>query len=239
MEYVNKIIPIVKDLSEASSTASKIANQFWIGLIIISVFVLFPTYNNNGEVIAPFGVGVFNPEQYTYWGGIALFSLIMVFCSAYLHSIRVQLLSYKKLDSLRKDDKDISYYENRELLDSLRLPNLSRVAPIAQIIRGKYQFYDKKSECPTWLLCISGSYYLLLKIFSWGVYFGVPIISYIIACSRTLSLPDYSNKSGFFLHLWSPVIFFAYAFITLIVLFQTIYIEIKNSLKAFSNIRNK
>ena len=57
----------------------------------------------------------------------------------------------------------------------LRTPSLSRVAPLAQLLRGKYQFYSSSEGCPTWLRLLSVGYYASLKFVSYIVFFLLPI----------------------------------------------------------------
>jgi len=72
----------------------------------------------------------------------------------------------------RKDAHD--YVHPRELFDMCRLPSLNRVAPLAQSLRGRYQFFAGKKDCPMWLRIASAGYYALLKVASLTVFFGLP-----------------------------------------------------------------
>ena len=62
----------------------------------------------------------------------------------------------------------------RELFDMSRVPSLNRVAPIAQSLRGKYQFFSTGKDCPRWRRILTVMYYVLLKLVALTVYFVLP-----------------------------------------------------------------
>ena len=66
-----------------------------------------------------------------------------------------------------------------EMFDMFRMPSVNRVAPLAQSLRGRYQFYSGEKSCPFWLRAASTAYYVLLKLVSMVVYFGVPAFALI------------------------------------------------------------
>ena len=55
------------------------------------------------------------------------------------------------------------------------LPNVIRVAPLAQLLKGKYKFFASEKGEPRWLRRMSAVYYVLLKIASFFAYFALPL----------------------------------------------------------------
>ena len=73
----------------------------------------------------------------------------------------------------------------RDLFDFMREPSVNRVAPLAQLMRGRrHQFYDSSTPCPRWRTFASVLSYAVLKVFSWFVYFGVPALALCTAYSH-------------------------------------------------------
>jgi hypothetical protein len=127
----------------------------------------------NGEVALPFGL----PPVPANWFYPVLFALLLVltiaFAAAHAQQVRAQKLAQRYVDSV-SNGPNIAGMHPRELFDMLRLPSLNRVAPLAQSIRGPFQFYSDKANCPWYLKVVSVVYYVLLKLVSMAVYFGVP-----------------------------------------------------------------
>jgi hypothetical protein len=68
-------------------------------------------------------------------------------------------------------------------------PSLSRVAPLAQSLRGQHQFFSTKKQCPKWLRKASVIYYVLLKTVSMLVYFGFPAWAFLKAFTTVVNFP--------------------------------------------------
>jgi len=50
-----------------------------------------------------------------------------------------------------------------------------RVAPLAQLLRGKHQFFNSATGAAPWLRNLSVAYYVLLQLVALSAYFGLPL----------------------------------------------------------------
>jgi hypothetical protein len=166
---------LVKELAGAVSTQAEVANRMWLGLITVALFALIPHVPTNGTVALPFSLGDVSP---VWFHGI-VFSILVVlavsFASAHTQQVRAQKLAHKVIDSLVNGTAANDLIHPREYFDMWRMPSLNRVASLPQALRGKYQFFVTSERLPTWLRLVTVTYYGLLKLVSWAVYFLLPI----------------------------------------------------------------
>jgi hypothetical protein len=114
----------------------------------------------------------------TWFHAIAFFILVVLcifFAAAHAQQIRAQRLAHAVVDSLIANQSSDDIVHPRELFDMLRMPSLNRIAPLAQLLRGKYQFYSSAEKCPEWLRVISVGYYGVIKLVSFLVFFCLPV----------------------------------------------------------------
>jgi hypothetical protein len=166
---------IVKELAGAVSVQARIANRAWLALMSVAFFAVLPHKpEKSGNLSLPFNLGEVNPV----WFHAIVFSILVVlaiaFASAHAQQMRAQKLAQVAVDSLVASHSREDHVHPRELFDMLRTPSFNRVAPLAQLLRGKYQFYETGRHCPTWLLLGTNAFYALLKLTSLLVYFGLP-----------------------------------------------------------------
>ena len=164
----------IKELAGAVSTQANVANRAWVAMITVALFAVLPHLpTKEGTVALPFSLGVADPK----WFHAVVFSILIILCiafaAAHAQQVRAQKLAQSMVDKLSVGLVSVQIHP-RELYDMLRLPSLNRVAPLAQLLRGKYQFYAKAESCPTWLRLATVCYYVLLKLASWIVYFIFP-----------------------------------------------------------------
>lgn len=167
---------VVKELAAAVSTQAQITNRIWISLITVAVVALLP--ESSGAKI-PSEISLLNfgkVDAGTFH--LILFPVLIVlaiaFSTAYSQQVRAQILAQSFLNTINDQPTGFAEVYPRELFDMLRLPTLNRVAPLAQSVRGRYQFYSRASVCPSWIRMVSAVYYILLKLTSMIVYFGLP-----------------------------------------------------------------
>ena len=144
-------------------------------MMTVALFAVLPRVpTNNGNVSLPFNLGEVDPT----WFHAVVFSILVVlviaFASAHAQQVRAQKLAHAVIDSLAADLESGDPIRPREWFDMWRMPSLMRVAPLAQSLRGRHQFYATKQGCSTWLRLVSIGYYGLLKLASLVVYFGLP-----------------------------------------------------------------
>jgi hypothetical protein len=167
-------VQIVKELATAVSTQAQVTNRFWLTLMTVAIFALLPRVASTDAqtITLPLGLGsvtsaALNPILFT-----TLAVLIVAFAAAHSQQVRAQKLAQDYIDTLPVGADDGVHA--RELFDMLRQPSVTRVAPLAQSLRGKYQFIATKGNCPPLLWWSSLGYYLVLKVASTGIYFLLP-----------------------------------------------------------------
>ncbi len=176
------ISSIVKDLAEAASKQTEVANRYWLFMAVICLFVLIPrpsSLGNNSLLKLPLDLGEVEIRYYYLVLLILVSVLTISFCSAHAQVIRVQFLFDRAIDRYKLIDNNINGLHPRDLFDVLRLPALSRVAPLALIARGEKQFYTDDIVISKARKIITGIYYILLKVLSSCVYVGLPVFTLV------------------------------------------------------------
>ena len=177
-----KIPDIVRDLADGISVQTRTLNRLWLTMIVLAVFVVLPesanTTPSQGRQF-PFGFGTVNPEWFNPFACIFLSILSIAFASAHAAVLRGTLLAHAAIDSLEQDSakKLPGAFSLREVFDLLRLSSITRVAPIAQLLRGEHQFSVSKEKSPLWKVKLTAAIYNYLKLLSSIVYVLLPIIS--------------------------------------------------------------
>jgi hypothetical protein len=156
----------VKDLASAVSSAAEVQNRYWLALAIASVFIVAPRplgAPNEPGIRLPFDLGLIDAGWAALSAVLLLSVLVVAFSAAHAHLIRTQKLAFRILERRRKSGAMILGEDERDLLDALRMPSFSRVSSLSQVIRGPYQFFADKKECPRWLRWSSGALHFLFK----------------------------------------------------------------------------
>ncbi len=162
----------VKELTQAVSIQAQVANRVWLGLMAVALVVVARTASG-GKTTLPFvgDVDVALFHTLLFW---MLIVLTIAFSSAYSAQFRAHKLAQSFITSNLKSHKGRGGVHPRDLFDMLRFPTFNRVAPLAQRILGKAQFYTGAEKTPKWRTVAATIYYLLLKLVSLAVYFGLP-----------------------------------------------------------------
>lgn len=186
----NQPIPtLVKELVDGVSTQVRALNRIWLLTLLVALLIVIPPPESNPDDNLrklPFGLGTVE-EGYFYPISCFLLSvLIMSFATSHAQVIRATKLAQRAVDQLRDSSALPSGMDLRDIFDILRIPSINRVAPLAQNLRGKYEFYDGKEQCPGWLLWISTWYYVILKLLSTSVSVFMPGGALGVAYSRYL-----------------------------------------------------
>jgi hypothetical protein len=165
----------IKELATAVSTQAQVANRAWLALTTSALVAVIPHVpKENGNLALPFGLGDVKPTVFDTVAFSILVVLAIAFAAAHAQQIRAQKLAQREIDSLRDEAPSSEGLHPRELFDMWCLPSLNRVAPLAQLLRDKYQFFSDSPKCPKWRRLISVAYYALLKVASMVVYYGLP-----------------------------------------------------------------
>jgi hypothetical protein len=166
---------VVRELARAVSTQAQVANRLWIVLMTVAFFAVLPLEPTDGKLPLPFGFGKVDAVLFHSIVYSILVVVALAFASAHAQQVRAQRLAQDVVDSLSTTAVRVDEVHLRELFDMWRLPSLNRVAPLAQALRGKYQFYKTRTECPQWLRGVTIVYYVLLKLTALLVFFGLPL----------------------------------------------------------------
>jgi hypothetical protein len=171
---------VIEKLAKAVSTQAEVANRIWLGLVTVAIVGLLPKTPSAGfpgDVDLPFGLGHVVEASFH----LIVFLMIVVFgiafSAAHAQQIRAQTLAQDFISTLPNHATGTLGMHPRELFDLLRLPSLNRVAPLAQLLRGRSQFYRSRASCPAWLRIVTTLYYIPLKLTSMVVFFGLPAFS--------------------------------------------------------------
>ncbi len=217
MENENKIPSVVKDLAEAASKQTEVANKYWIYMAIICLFVLIPKpigLEKNSLLKLPLDLGEVETRYYYLVLLILVSVLTISFCSAHAQVIRVQFLFDRAIDRYKLIENNMYKLHPRDLFDVLRLPALSRVAPLALIARGEKQFYTDAIVITKARKILTGIYYILLKILSFSIYVGLPVFTLVFGMYKyNLYSTSINVEPILYYALW---IFSGGAFITLL-----------------------
>lgn len=166
-------IRMVKELATAVSTQAQVANRFWIALMTVALFALLPRVSpkETQSINLPLGLGSVEPASLNPFLFAMLVVLIVAFAAAHAQQVRAQKLAQDQIDTMVASDGEL---HPRELFDMFRQPSVIRVAPLAQSLRGQFQFFSTAKECPALLWWSSVVYYAVLKVASIGIYFLLP-----------------------------------------------------------------
>jgi hypothetical protein len=166
----------VKELAAAVSMQAQVTNRLWLTLITVAVVALLPESSATQKQadVSLLSFGKVDAATFHLMLFPVLIVLTIAFSAAYSQQVRAQTLAQSFLDSINSLPTGFGGMYPRELFDMLRLPTLNRVAPLAQALRGPYQFHSRATECPGWLRAASTAYYVLHKLTSMIVYFGLP-----------------------------------------------------------------
>jgi len=163
----------IRDLAAAVSLQSKVANRLWLTLMTVVVFSLLQMAapQQQTQVSLPLNLGAI-PMGILYPVLFAILIILTVaFSSAHAQQVRARKYANRYINLLPTTEKEP---HPRELFDMLCQPSIARVAPLAQTLRGDYQFFETIKDCPAWRWHTSTVYYAILKASAIGIYFLLP-----------------------------------------------------------------
>jgi|GEM_PF-1207998 len=210
-EHLSKLI-------EGFSTQTKTATQYWLALAVISVLVIIPSATAE-SIKLPFELGAIKQSDFYPFAAFLISVLIIGFGSSHVQAIRTRTLIQRIIDE--SESKYLSgRIHLRDFVDSTVSPSLTRTAPLAQYLRGKYQFYPESEKSSLIMNIFSASIYLLLKIAAFLVVYLIPAFSLYK-----------SMANGHLSSLWSiscgiPNIFFLFvSVIAVLILLELMFSE--------------
>jgi hypothetical protein len=166
---------LIKDLADSVSTQAEVANRMWLALITVAVFAIVPRDPTNKTVKLPFELGEVSPLWFHWLVFLILVVLAIAFAAAHAQQVRAQKFAQSTIDLSPQTLTGGNIFHLRDYFDMLRKPSLTRVASLAQVLRGQYQFFTTYKGLPVWLRLGTVVYYGLLKLVSLLIYFFLPI----------------------------------------------------------------
>lgn len=179
---------LIENLCTGYSTQSKTANQFWLALIISSVIALTGRIESKGMptdslIQLPFTLGGVNAADFYTISIILISVLLIAFDAAMIQAIRARMLIQKGIEQL--EPKYIHGIHIQDYVDSRLAPTYNRVAPIAQFLSGKKQFFEPGVKQGALAKRVGVVFYFLLKAITYFLMYGIPLFA-VCRCWNTL-----------------------------------------------------
>ena len=228
----NSVPEILKQLSQGFSTQAKVAAKYWIALAIASTLTVMATPKEGYLTLPFFSVSVTIGDFYPFVF-ILLSLLVIGYGSANSQAIRTRILIQRYIDnSAHKFISDADIHV-QDLFDSTISPSLARVAPLAQILLGKNQFYSRTSTPPTWKSIVLGGYFAVLRVV------GLLAIEVFPAYALIVSVNKGNLSSPAATPLNIPVYFFWFVGgVAFLILIQTFILDISYAIRSVRRICN-
>ena len=177
-EYFYKLI-------DGHSTHSKQTGKFWISLAIISILTIISSSGTGSTINLPFGIGPVSRVDFFPFALLAISIFIIGFGSSHIQAVRVTKLIHRVIKD-NEDDPYIGGIHIQDFFDSVVTPSFNRVAPLGQILQGKYQFFPEAKQIPKYLKVLGYSYYLVLKFITFIVMYAFPFYALKISYSNSI-----------------------------------------------------
>lgn len=183
--HLNTALPeFIMQLSQGCATQARVANRFWLALAFVSLLAVMPRpvetkVPGNHELDLPFGIGKVESTDFYPLATALMCILVVGFGSAHIQSIRSIKLIQRAIEALQGELILPGNIYFLDAFDNIVTPSINRVAPIAQVLQGDFQFYPKSYECPKWKILLSAAYYILLKILTTLVLLLFPVFSLV------------------------------------------------------------
>jgi hypothetical protein len=172
----------VKELAAGVSVQTQVANRVWLALITVALVAVLPRgTNKNPDLSLPFGFGTVDSTLFYPVAFSILAVLAVAFAAAHAQVIRAGVQAQKIIDSLPKVSFAQIGMDPRGVFDMERIPSLNRVAPLAQLAIGQFSAITGHRW---WVRGLGVLYYLLLKVLSVLVYYGLPGLAVTQACTN-------------------------------------------------------
>lgn len=167
---------LIKDLSEGYSAQSQTANRFWVLLIVASIVTLTGrAEKDSGLIELPFTLGKVSIIDFYSIMIILISVLSIAFASAMIQAIRARKLIQNVIDSIPELNRYIGGIHIQDIVDVTLKPTFNRVAPIAQYLHGKDQFFDGKKKPGTKIVAVV--VYTFLKVITFIFIYLIPFYS--------------------------------------------------------------
>jgi hypothetical protein len=142
----------------------------------------------------PFTLGKVNSSDFYSIMIILICTLSIAFASAMIQAIRARKLIQTIIDGIDEKDKYSDKVHIQDLVDCTLKPTFNRVAPIAQYLLGKNQFFsDRKPSKKIKLL--STFFYSILKVTTFIFIYFIPVAA-VYKSWKALNLDKIGSTIG-------------------------------------------
>jgi hypothetical protein len=171
---MKKIPDFLIKLMEGCSTYTKASNQYWIALAFFCLVTIAPSINKENLMEMPFGLGKFRPPDFYLLAFFVNAILVICFGSAFSQAIRARKLIQRAVDRLKRNYIFDGPVFLQDAVDVILYPAFNRVAPLAQALQAKSQFFPEALQVPRSQRLLAYGYYLFLKTLATAILYGFP-----------------------------------------------------------------
>jgi hypothetical protein len=193
MNEIKNIPDYMLKLIEGYSTYNKASIRYWTALAVISIIIIIPTETANGSITLPFEIGSFKKADFYPLGLIFLSLLVICFGAAFSQTFRTANLLYKSVNDLKNKYVVSEKIHLQDIIDGMIYPSLTRVAPLAQLLQGEFQFFPEVEKISKFRKRLSLSYYVLLKGIAVSVMYFLPAFALYEAFYNGILIPQGSR----------------------------------------------
>lgn len=177
----NKIPDYLLQLIEGCSTYVKVSIQFWMAIAFFSIVAISPAKAEDGKIKMPFDVGTYSERDFYPFVFVIIALLVLGFGSAFYQAGRTRKLIQRAVDN----NKDALIFDDniylQDVIDTMIHPALNRVAPLAQMLQGKNQFFPEAFSSSLTRRLIATTYYLILKMVASCVMYFTPGYALVVS----------------------------------------------------------
>lgn len=232
-----EVPPLLTQLAEGFSKQNKVSASYWIALALVAIVTVIPN-PVMGDIKFPLLPSIEMPAADFYPFACILISLLTVgYGSATSQVTRTRRLVDKYLKSKQMWSKEYlvpSTIHIQDVFDAVTTASINRVAPLAQILQGKKQFFPEANDRSTIVSILSSAYFILLRAvgaLAIEIFPGYALTTSII---KGKLLENISKPWGLPSQLFLVVAFVAY-----IIMFQLLVIDFLTGRRAVLRINAK
>jgi len=161
-------------LAEGCSTYAKVASKYWVACALVSIVTLSAKSTSDTTVKLPFDLPELDKTEFYPFAFVVIGVLLIAFGSATSQAIRARQLINRVI--YRQESKIIFNGDVylQDILDVVLYPAINRVAPLAQVLQGKKQFFPEAEKLSRIQRYSALIYYVLLKLAATFVVYGLP-----------------------------------------------------------------
>jgi len=222
---------LLKQLADGLSIHTRIAARYWLALALVSAVTVIPTPQKN-LLLLPF-LSVQAPARDFYAFAFILISLLVIgYGSASCQGIRTRQLAQLFINGCRKEFLHPSGLHIQDVFDCIVSPSINRMAPLAQILQGKQQFFAKDQSVPRRPTILIG-YFTTLRLVGVLAVYVFPGYALVVAFVKSSMYRPSASLWGIPVYL-----FWLVGIVAILVLVQSLCFDIRYFLESVRRIRN-